>query len=197
MAADACASLSGRGPACASLSGNGASCAGRHADAADDRGPNQAPRCSSVAAARACHVCARARVCVWWCIRFGVVLSIGYIYLFGCVCVCVCVCWSIGAVVSEVGVFVCALRVRRDRLLRAVPLQRPSSAVALAGACKRACKRACNAHCAPRRDRAPDRRSASTGDRRRRFSRDWSVRCTYVAARVACLIYVFISLQAL
>ncbi len=136
MAADACASLRESKPSCASLSGKGASCAGRHADAADDRGPNQAPRClerrRSPSAPRL-----RARVCV--CL---VVYSFRYcfqclLYLFVSLVVCVCVCWSIGAVVSEVCVFVCALRVRRDRVLRAVPLQRPSSAVALAGACKR------------------------------------------------------------
>jgi hypothetical protein len=40
------------------------------------------------------RVCARARACVWWCIRFGIVFSIGYLYLFGCVCVSLLEYWS-------------------------------------------------------------------------------------------------------
>ena len=53
--------------------------AGRHADAADDRGPNQAPRClerrRSPSVPRV-----RARACVCWSIRFRIACSLCRIY---------------------------------------------------------------------------------------------------------------------
>ena len=83
-------------------------CAGRHADAADDRGPNQAPRClerrSSPSVPR---FRARVRKCVCVCVCVCVSL---------CVClriypviVCVCVCLRICSWVFENRcLFVCA-----------------------------------------------------------------------------------------
>ncbi len=61
---------------------------------------------SSAAAARACHVCARARVCMSGGVFVSVLFSVFVIFICLVVCLRVCV-FVFGAVVPEVGVFVC------------------------------------------------------------------------------------------
>ena len=82
-------------------------CAGRHADAADDRGPNQAPRCLD----RKYIYHIRIETCIHSCIGAAVLRSrvcldntyrYAYMYRYGlCVGVLVClfVCLLVGAVV--------------------------------------------------------------------------------------------------
>jgi hypothetical protein len=122
----------------------------------------------------------RARVCV----SGGVFVSVWFSVIFICLVVRVCVCLCVGVLERFFQKLVC-LFVRSEfdvivysELYRSNGHHQPWLSQVPANAPATRLPRACNAHCASRRARAPDRRSASTGDRRRRFSRDWSVRCT-------------------
>ena len=163
-------STPGAADACASLSGNGASCAQADTQTLQTIEDQIRRRgASSAAAARACHVCARARVCL---LEYSFQHCLQYLsylfcfsryvsrYVFACLRFgCLCLERSFENLVcsfecSEFDVIVYSELYRSNGHHQPWLWQVPATLL----------QRACHAHCGSRRDRA-----ASTGDRRRRF----------------------------